>query len=313
MKPGERIQLIKSAAESLAARPWPEVQLTLDQFRLDTWEPNEYGPDAVDYCTQQIRGASDETLTALHKYLLGGDAAPAAVRTAADVWADLPVRAFVSHIHQERHVAGDVKRLLGEHYGIAAFVAHDDIHPSKQWRDAIKTALDSCHVFVALLHEGFHDSQWCDQEAGWALARGVPILPVRPVGFDRSAARDGFLEEHQDVSLDRAVGPHEYWVADQVFQSVLGHAQTREVGVKALAEAFVNSWSFDTTRRFWAMIESQPVMESEQLRRLEYAVQTNRQVYDAVAGKPVPELVRALVEKFEPPPVEDPWGNDPPF
>lgn len=316
MKPGERIRLITEAADSLSSRTWREVQLTLDQFGFETWEPSGYNaPDPETYCTDLIRTGSDETLAALHEYLLGGDAAPVA-RSGDGIWADLPVRAFLSHIHDQRHVVGEIKARLGEHYGITAFVAHDDIHPSKQWRDAIKAALASCHVFVAFLHDGFHDSQWCDQEVGWALARGVPVLPVRPVGFDRSKARDGFLEEHQDISLDRAVGAADYWAADQIFQSVLRHSQTRAVGVKALVEAFVNSWSFDTTRRFWSMIEVQPTIESEQLRRLEYAVQVNRQVYEAVygpAGTPVPDVVKALVRKFEPPLVVDPWDDEPPF
>jgi len=41
--------------------------------------------------------------------------------------------------------------------------------------------------FVALLTEKFHDSDWTDQEVGFALARRVPIVAVRlgkgPYGF----------------------------------------------------------------------------------------------------------------------------------
>jgi hypothetical protein len=40
---------------------------------------------------------------------------------------------------------------------------------------------------VALMTEGFHDSVWTDQEVGYAVARGVPIVAVRlgkdPYGF----------------------------------------------------------------------------------------------------------------------------------
>src|SRR5690606_30030135 len=105
----------------------------------------------------------------------------------------LPARAFLSHVHEERVFVGAVKEILTNRYGIDAFVAHDDIHPSKTWRSTIKTALDTCDFFVAFLHPKFHESQWCDQEVGWALSRGIPILPVHPVGFDRSTAMDGFL------------------------------------------------------------------------------------------------------------------------
>jgi hypothetical protein len=41
--------------------------------------------------------------------------------------------------------------------------------------------------FVALLTTEFHDSDWTDQEVGYALARRVPIISVRmgrdPYGF----------------------------------------------------------------------------------------------------------------------------------
>ncbi len=41
--------------------------------------------------------------------------------------------------------------------------------------------------FVALMTESFHESDWTDQEVGFAFARGVPIIAVRlgkdPYGF----------------------------------------------------------------------------------------------------------------------------------
>jgi hypothetical protein len=147
---------------------------------------------------------------------------------------------------------------------------------------------------------------------GWALARGVPILPVRPVGFDRAAARDGFLEEHQDICIPDTATIPAYWVAHEIFMAVIREPKLNDVAVKALAEAFVSSGTYDFTRRLWALISGQPSIESEQLRRLEYAVQTNDQVYDAnLNGEPIPELVKKLVEKFEPPAVSDPWGEAP--
>lgn len=310
--------MIKEAAESLVLRPWHEIQLTLRTFGLQTWEP-EYGFDDADklgYCTRQIEDASDEVLLGLHEYLLGDDAAPAAVRTTDGLWGDLPVRVFLSHLHAQRVFVGGVKSVLANFYGISAFVAHDDIQPNKQWRQVIRSALGSCHAFVAFLDEGFHDSQWCDQEVGWALARNIPVLPVRPVDFDRTNARDGFLEEHQDICLDRApANARERWVAEQIFQTIIKDSRTQDVAIKAAVEAFVHSHSFDRTRSLWNLIERQEQIESEQLRRLEYAVQTNRQVYEAVgdSGKPIPDLVGALIEGFEPtiaPPSYAGWGDD---
>jgi hypothetical protein len=299
MKPGERIRLIKDAASSLSSRPVAEIQLTLQEFGVETWHYVESDLDSFTYCTRQLQACDDDVLVSVQEFLNGEDAAPVESQV---LWGPEPGRAFLSHVHENREFAGEVKGFL-PHFGISGFVAHADINPSKQWRGAIKEALATCHIFVAFIDDGFHQSQWCDQEVGWALSRDIPILPVRPRDFDRSAVRkDGFLEEHQDVFLDDASGRLSYWIAEQVFNSFVTHARTREVGVMALAEAFVNSGSFDQTRRLWSIIERQTLIESPQLRRLEYAVQTNRQVYEAVVPHKgqVPQLVRELVQTFEP-------------
>ena len=317
MKPGERVRLIKEVAASLRSLPWSEIQLTFDEFGVPTYDRDQYqdAPDDSTYCMQQLQSSSSDVLMAIHVFLLGEDAAPrgTSVTDSDGLWSPQPARAFLSHIYNHRTFVAEVKESL-RLFGIAGFVAHEDINPSRDWRNSIKAGLATCHLFVPFLDEGFHESEWCDQEVGWALARGIPILPVRPKGFDRTTARDGFLEERQDVCLDRAAGrSNARWVADQIFASLLAHSQTRDVGVKALAEAFVNSGSYDQTRRLWSLIELQSLIEGPQLRRLEYAVSSNSQIYNAVIprqGK-VPELVAALVAKFEPSPPAYDYGQEP--
>ena len=72
-------------------------------------------------------------------------------------------------------------------FGVSCFVAHKDIQPTKAWQDEIERALANMDGFVALMTVDFHDSDWADQEVGFALARGVPIIAVRlgrnPYGF----------------------------------------------------------------------------------------------------------------------------------
>jgi hypothetical protein len=69
---------------------------------------------------------------------------PEQMHNELDVWGvrDNPrgVRLFVSHVHTERQLAGDLKRDL-HRYGASAFVAHDDIEPSRPWEDHIIAAL----------------------------------------------------------------------------------------------------------------------------------------------------------------------------
>jgi len=57
----------------------------------------------------------------------------------------------------------------------------------EKWQDEIENALHSMDAFAALMTQDFHDSDWTDQEVGFALARGVPVIAVQlgrvPYGF----------------------------------------------------------------------------------------------------------------------------------
>lgn len=102
------------------------------------------------------------------------------------IWGDAGYRLFLSHKAEIKVQAGDLKtRLIA--FGVSCFVAHEDIHPTREWQEEIENALDSMDAFVALMTEDFHDSLWTDQEVGYALARSVPIIAVRlgkdPYGF----------------------------------------------------------------------------------------------------------------------------------
>jgi hypothetical protein len=101
------------------------------------------------------------------------------------IWDD-GFRVFLSHKSEVKREAAQLKERLGL-FGVSAFVAHEDIHPTKAWQSEIENALATMDTFVALMTEGFHDSDWTDQEVGFALARGIPVIAVRlgrdPYGF----------------------------------------------------------------------------------------------------------------------------------
>ena len=102
------------------------------------------------------------------------------------IWGDAGFRVFLSHKADVKKETAELKKRLGV-FGISCFVAHEDIHPTKPWQDEIENALASMDGFVALMTETFHESDWTDQEVGYAFARGVPIVAVRlgrdPYGF----------------------------------------------------------------------------------------------------------------------------------
>jgi hypothetical protein len=102
------------------------------------------------------------------------------------IWGADGFRLFLSHKSQVKKETAALKELLGL-YGVSGFVAHEDIRPTKAWQDEIENGLASMDAFAALLTEQFHDSDWTDQEVGFAHARGVPVIAVQmgrvPYGF----------------------------------------------------------------------------------------------------------------------------------
>ncbi len=108
------------------------------------------------------------------------------VDAANRIWGDGGYRVFLSHKAEVKKEAAALKERLHV-FDVSCFVAHQDIHPTKEWQDEIENALDSMDAFVALMTETFHDSDWTDQEVGFAFGRRVPLIAAKlgrdPYGF----------------------------------------------------------------------------------------------------------------------------------
>jgi hypothetical protein len=104
----------------------------------------------------------------------------------ARIWNAERYRVFLSHKAGVKCQVGLLKAKLSR-FGVDCFVAHEDIEPTREWQSEIESALATMDAFVALLTEDFHDSDWTDQEVGFALGRGIPMISVSlgkaPYGF----------------------------------------------------------------------------------------------------------------------------------
>ncbi|MFN0140616.1 MAG: toll/interleukin-1 receptor domain-containing protein [Pyrinomonadaceae bacterium] len=102
------------------------------------------------------------------------------------IWEKDCFRLFLSHKSASKTETYKLKEELRE-LGITCFVAHADIHPTKEWVNEILNALTTMDGFAALMTDDFHDSDWTDQEVGFALARNIPTIAVmlgkEPYGF----------------------------------------------------------------------------------------------------------------------------------
>lgn len=140
-------------------------------------------------------------------------------------------RLFLSHVSSFKAKTAQLQSAL-KPFGISAFVAHEDIEPTKEWQDEIERALFSMHALAAILTPGFHDSKWTDQEIGVALGRGLLVIPVR-----RALDPYGFIGKSQGL---QASGKTVRDVADSIFKILAANAQT----TGALAEAIVSLMLF---------------------------------------------------------------------
>jgi hypothetical protein len=135
------------------------------------------------------------------------------------IWAESQYRPFLSHKSEAKTHAAELRDKLSR-LGVSCFVAHTDIYPTREWQDEIENALASMDGFVALMTERFHDSDWTDQEMGYAFARGVPIIAVR-LGTDPY----GFIAKFQGLSCKREAIPIEIvkllMKSDRMFDSYL--------------------------------------------------------------------------------------------
>lgn len=91
------------------------------------------------------------------------------------------MRAFISYSHADRSYGAQAKAVLAD-VGIDAFLAHDDLEVSEEWRARILEELRSCGLFVPLLSANFMASKWAPQEAGFIVSR--PEVVIAPLSID---------------------------------------------------------------------------------------------------------------------------------
>ena len=103
-----------------------------------------------------------------------------------DHWPELGLKLFVSHISDARERMSPLLAALNE-VGIIPFMAHEAIRPAANWREVLMEALRSMDALLSFHSRGFRESEWCGQEIGFALGRGVPVISVMdgevPAGF----------------------------------------------------------------------------------------------------------------------------------
>jgi hypothetical protein len=305
VKPADRIDVINRCAAALDGRRWAEIDFILEQFGLPT--ANVWGGDSqFDYVRSMLadRGGDDNDLLELRDYLVGGGAA----HTTEDEPWELPTgRLFVTHLATHKATAEAVKVALAG-WGLDGFVAHRDIDPGREWARVIIAALNTCDALVALLHKGIKESDWCDQEIGVALGRGIPVIPVRiemdPYGLA------GIFQALPWVGESPATT-----CAVNVVDVLLNDKRTNEVTIEAMVAGLEHATYFDMANRIALKLAPWsgallPV-SAEQVERLRRAYTDNSQVRDAWhTDGAISRLERTYVRPPAPPTTAVGYGFD---
>lgn len=204
------------------------------------------------------------------------------MREPSGIWKESRIRVFISHASSVRSEVAEFAGVLDD-FGFSTFVAHDDIEPSRDWSTVIEEALTTCDVLVAYLTREFHESNWTDQEVGWAMGRGALVVPLN-VGLTPY----GFIGRYQAAHASRGRGYG--WetaetvtraVAVAVFEGQRAMAERLTTSMTAvITRAFELTPSFDMGRFNFALVERVPahLWSDELLHRLEEAARTNGQL-----------------------------------
>jgi len=195
-----------------------------------------------------------------------------AVMEGEHLWVPGFLRLFLSHTAAHKVDVAALKGALGI-LGVSAFVAHEDIEPTREWQREIVAALHSAHALAALLTSDFHASKWTDHETGIAIGRGAFVfsvkLPETPYGF---------LGHRQGLPGDlKQPAP----LAGAIVDVLLRRSETEDSMREGLVVALETSANFRDSNTLIAKVITVNGFTSAQLARLERAGRENYEVANA--------------------------------
>lgn len=264
MKTSKRIKIIKEIAFLLSQEDWSLIDLTLKEFNFPTSETINGNEKA--YILKSLHDCREDNLVELAQHL-GVILEETTPTSSPNFWKDGYLKMFISHLATDKLNAQKLKDKL-EKYGISGFVAHSDIEPTKEWQNEIELALRTCDSLVALMVDGFQNSNWTDQEIGLALGRDILIIPVR-MGKDPY----GFIGKFQAITFKDIDT-----LAKEIYLSTQKNKKTNKKIANSIMYRFENSNSFAKAKENIELIEENTYWDKSLIKRLEKSFENNSQI-----------------------------------
>lgn len=276
MKAIEKIELLEKIGSDLQSRmTYDDIDIFLSAHDISTNHVKSTVNSKRIYAKEALSKASEEKVLEIANELGIQHSFATKKISEATFWKSGYFKLFLSHLSSFKVQTAHLQSVLKK-YAISGFVAHEDIEPSKEWQNEIETALHTMDALAAILMEGFRESNWCDQEVGFAVGKDVLIIPVRK-GLDPY----GFIGKYQGIqALNKTVGE----VAEQIFFTIVKSPKTRGKILTSLVNAI--SQSTDIVEaiekiRILSTVENPPIeiIDSLQKNVVENSVLMNSQKF----------------------------------
>lgn len=212
---------------------------------------------------------------------------PPPIQNETNFWNSGNFKVFIAHIAKHKRAAGKLQNALIR-YNISSFVAHSDIEPTREWENEILNALNASDGLVTLLHKGFHESKWTDQEIGIGVGRGLLVLSI---SFGESPY--GFMGRYQALP---GMGKSYEQLAEEIYRIFLTHRLSRRRMTEIFVNKFVESASFDEAKRNMDLLVTVEYWDDSFTKISRKAMKENVQLSEA---RGVPGALEHHIEKWE--------------
>lgn len=234
ISPSKRMAFLDTIGRELQRRfTFSELDIYLKASRVKGLLESDRSDSKWVYAKERLSGISDQDILKIARDLDlieqdGSNEEVEPIFKRPENWREHDrFRLFLSHVSRNKENAHRLKDEL-EGYGIHSFVAHDDIEPTALWAEEIIRALHTMEGFVAILSEGFKDSAWCNQETGFAIAKGIKTISFKMGKEDPP----GFMGAEQ--ALNRKKGENAQDAAEKIVRLLWKDQRTKD----RLEEAF---------------------------------------------------------------------------
>lgn len=196
-----------------------------------------------------------EELEIRHSYVQNKNLSP----NDSKFWRHNYFKVFLSHLSKFKGNASNLQKSLLK-YGISSFVAHEDIEPTKEWREELENALFTMDVLVAILTPEFNESDWTDHEIGVAVGRDVLVIPI-----NKGLNPYGFIAKYQALpAKGQSVGE----VALSIFEVIISHGKTKGKMVSCLIDQLLSSQDEEEALRWLQYLDAAEFIANEHGRKI---------------------------------------------